>query len=80
MAKIKREIIFDGYKIVSLSIKPFFTNVPLEKTIDITLEGIYDRTEINTQITRPEMKDVLTLCTKMYILGSIIRFINKAME
>ena len=80
MAKIKREIIFDGYKIVSLSIKPFFTNLPLKKTIDITLEGIYDRTEINTQITRPEMKDVLTLCTKMCILGSIIRFINKTME
>ena len=61
MAKIKRETIFDGYKIVSFGIKPLFTNVPLEKTISITFEGTYDRTEINIQITRHEMKDVLTI-------------------
>ena len=39
-------------------------NVPLEKTIDITLERMYERKEINTQITRTEIKELLTLCTK----------------
>ena len=35
-----------------------------KKTIDITLERIYDCKEIDTQITRPDMKELLTLCTK----------------
>ena len=39
-------------------------NVPFEKTIHITLERIYDCIEINTQITCPSMKELLTLCTK----------------
>ena len=49
---------------VSFDVKSLFTNVPLKKTIDITLERIYGRKEINTQTTRPEMKKLLTLCTK----------------
>ena len=49
---------------VSFDIKSLFTNVPSEKTIDIALERTYDHKEINTQITRPEMKELLTLCTK----------------
>ena len=51
-------------KWVFLCVKSLFTNVPLKKTIDITLERIYDLKEINTQITRPKMKELLTLCTK----------------
>ena len=30
----------DGYKIVSFDVKSLFTNVPLERTIEITLERI----------------------------------------
>ena len=41
---------------VSFDIKSLFTNVSLEKTINMTLERIYGCKEINTQITRPEMK------------------------
>ena len=62
--KIKQETIPGGYKMVSFDVKSLFPNVPLKKTIDITLERIYDRKEINTQIIRPEMKELLTLCTK----------------
>ena len=80
MEKIKQETIPDRYKMVSFDVKSLFTNVLLEKTFDITIERIYDRKEINTQITRPEIKELLTLCTKMYILPSIINFINKMME
>ena len=64
MEKIKQETIPDGYKMVSFDVKSLLTNAPLEKTIDITLQKIYDHEEINTQITRPEMKELLTLCTK----------------
>ena len=49
---------------VSFDVKSLFTNVPLEKTIDLTPGRIYDRKEINTQITRPEMKELLTLYTE----------------
>ena len=64
MEKIKQETLPDGYKMVSFDVKSLFTNVPLEKTIDITLERMYDRKEINTQIMRPEMKELLTLYIK----------------
>ena len=59
MENIKQEKILDEYKMVSFDVNSLFTNVPLEKTIDITLERIYDRKEINTQIARPEMKELL---------------------
>ena len=49
---------------VSFDVNSLFTNVPLEKTIKITLEKIYDRKEIINKITNPEMKELLTLCTK----------------
>ena len=64
MEKIKQETVPDGYKMVSFDVKSLFTNLPSERTIDITLERIYDRKEINTQTTRPEMKELLRLCTK----------------
>ena len=49
---------------VSFDVNSLFTNVPLEKTIKITLKKIYDRKEIINEITNPEMKELLTLCTK----------------
>ena len=54
----------DGYKMVSFEIKSLFTNVPLEKTIEITSEGIYERKEISTSISKTEMKQLLMLYTK----------------
>ena len=41
-----------------------FTNVPLDQTISIILNRIYDKREINTDITRSEMKKLLYLRTK----------------
>ena len=54
----------DGHKIVSFDVKSLFTNVPLEKTIKITVKRIYERKEINTSISKKEMKQLLTLRTK----------------
>jgi len=34
-----------------------FTNVPLLYTIDIILDRIYNRKELNTEITRNELKE-----------------------
>ena len=55
----------DGYKMVSFEVKLLFTNAPLEKTTEITLDRIYERKEINTLISKKEMKQLLTLCTKI---------------
>ena len=54
----------EGYKMVSFDAKLFFNNIPLEKTIKITLERIYKRKEINISTSKKEMKQLLTLCTK----------------
>ena len=62
--QIRMKQVPDGYKMVSFDVKSLFTNVPLEKTIEITLKRIYERKEINTSISKKEMKQLLTLCTK----------------
>ena len=53
-----------GYHMVSFDVKSIFTNVPLEYTIELVLERIYNKGELVTIITRSEMKDMLLLCTK----------------
>ena len=49
---------------VSFDVKSLFTNVPLEYTIGLVLERIYNKGELVTNITRSEMKEMLLLCTK----------------
>ena len=49
---------------ISLDVKSLLTNVPLEETIDIILNKIYDEKKIETNIPRNIMKDLLYLCTK----------------
>ena len=64
MIKIKNEKIPENYEMVSFDVKSLFTSVPLEHTIDITIKRIYAKHEITTVFTRPEMKKLLTICTK----------------
>ena len=61
---IKQQVAPSSYKLVSFDVKSLFTNVPLDKTIDIILKRIYNKREITTNIGRKEMKDLITLCTK----------------
>ena len=49
-------ILFD---VVSL-----FTNDPLNRTIDIILQKVYDEKLIRTKIKREDMKELLLLCTQ----------------
>ena len=49
---------------LSFYVKSLFTNVPLNRTIDIILKRIYKKNEIVTSITKNEMKEMLILCTK----------------
>ena len=52
------------YKMISFDVVSLFTNVPLDETIDIIIKSIYDKKEINTDIPKKEMRELLYLCTK----------------
>ena len=61
----------DIYKLISFDVKPLFSNVPLDYTIDIILKRIYDQKELETKVLQKEMKDFLLL-PKTYILLMMI--------
>ena len=61
---IKKENMQKVYKMVSFDVKSLFTNVPLDRTINIILKRIYDQAELQTFLTRSELKEMLLLCTK----------------
>ena len=64
IGKVKSKNVPNGYQMVSFDVKSLFTNVSLDPTIDIVLRRIYDKHELQTSITRSEMKELLILCTK----------------
>ena len=66
------------YRIVSFVVKSIFTNVPLDRTIDIILRRIYDKHELQASIRRSKIKELLILCTKNAHLtfDNIIKVIN----
>lgn len=49
---------------VSFDVTSLFTNVPLDKTIKIILQQVYIDKEINANIPKNEMKELLHLCSK----------------
>ena len=67
----KKEHTPAGYEMVSFAVKSLFTDVPLDQTIDIILRRIYDHKDLETPITKSEMKEMLALCTKMSILHTM---------
>ena len=54
----------DDYKLISFDVTSLFTNVPLDYTINIILKRISDQRELETKISRKEMKDLLLLSTE----------------
>ena len=62
--KIKKEHIPNDHLLVLFDAKWLFTNVPLDKTIEIILNRIYEKNKISTDITKSEMKELLNLYTK----------------
>ena len=64
MNKIKNEKVPNGYQVVSFDVKYLFTNIPLDRTIQLVLKIIYEKHEVSTNITKQEMKEMLILCTK----------------
>ena len=62
--RLKKERIPRKYKMISFDVKVLFTNVPLDETISTILRKIYDEGEVETNIPRNGMKELLLLCTK----------------
>ena len=68
---IKLKSIPDNYKLVSFDVKSLFMNVPLDSTIHIILNHIYDKKEFTTNIEHNDMRHYILLCTKIFILLSV---------
>ena len=64
MEHIKTKTVPRGYHLISFDVTSLFTNVPLDTTIAIVLKRICDNKEINTTITKKEMKELIKHCTK----------------
>ena len=54
----------DNYKLGSFDLSSLFINVPLDYTINVILRRVYTQREIETNITKKELKDLLILCMK----------------
>ena len=54
----------DNYKLVSFDASLLFTNLSLDYAIDFILQCISIEREIETNITKKELKDLLNLCKK----------------
>ena len=77
--KIKRKKIEKEFEMISFDVVSLFTSVPLDFTIGIILDKIYNQKLIATKLTRDEMKSLLEICTKeMHFSfdGSIYRQVN----
>ena len=57
MNKINTQKIPTGYQKVSFDMKSLFSNVLLDRTIDIILKRIFDNQEIQTTMTKKELRE-----------------------
>ena len=62
--ELKQQKLLQEHKMVPFDVKSLFTNVPLNRTIDIILKRISEKNEMDISITKNEMKEMLILCTK----------------
>ena len=62
--QIKKQKVPSSYKMISFDVILLFTNVSIDATIDIILKGIYEQKEINTSLTKQELKELILLSTK----------------
>ena len=52
------------YDMVSFDVTNLFTNVPLDFTINLILEKVYNRKLVKTKLKKSELKELLEVCTK----------------
>ena len=64
ISRIKGKTIHNEFELVSFDVTSLFTNVPLEFTIQVILDKVYDQNRIKTKLKREEMRALLNICTK----------------
>ena len=62
---------------ISFDVKSLLTNVPLEETIDVILNKIYDEKKTEANIPRNIMKDLYIYVRNMFILFTAEKFLFK---
>lgn len=67
----------DGYRFIYFDVKSLFTNIPLDKTVQIVLKKIYDENIITTTLKKRTLKKLLLdACTKTQFNGDLYRQID----
>ena len=61
---IEPQKIPSSHQLISFDVVSLFTNVSVDATIDIIIRRIYEFKEIDTRITKNEMRELIPLCTK----------------
>ena len=61
---IKPQKIPSNHQLISFNVVSLFTSVPIDATIDIIIRRIYESKEIDTTITKNEMRQLILLWTK----------------
>ena len=61
---IKGHNIPNNFKLISFDVTLLFTKVLLDFRIDVILRRTYNQNEVNTNIPKQQMKDLILLCTK----------------
>ena len=68
---IPNNLFEDGYVFVSFDVESLFTNVPLKRTIDIILKGVY-QDNLTTNVKKRNLKkEILDTCTKTSFMSVI---------
>ena len=64
ISRIRDKTINEEFELVSFDVISLFTNVPLDYTINVILDKVYDQNRIKTKLKREEMRALLNICTK----------------
>ena len=69
LKSIPNELFTQGYRLVSFDVVSLFTNVPLERTVQIILDRVFKQNLTSTTLSkRPPKKLILDSCTKTAFL------------
>ena len=64
----------------SLDVDSLFTNIPLDETIDICINQLFENTDTVEGITNSELKQIICLATTCVILYLTVYFTNKLQQ
>ena len=77
--KIRNVNVPHGFDMISFDVKSLFTRILLEETINIALDRIYHRKEIDISISKNDLRNLLLLYTKNVHFYLVVAHISKMM-